>query len=81
MAVMYELVWVSMAVKVNGKNYTEVIKLLYERYDNIQVQLKKHVKQFVGLPSLKCINNISGLRNLIDKLEGSVWNLKSLKIE
>lgn len=65
----------------NVENYTDVINLLYERCGNIQVQFKKHVKNFVGLPSVKSRNDISCLRNLIDKLDGSVPNLKRLKVD
>ena len=62
-------------------NYTEAIKLLHKRYGNTQVQISAHIKQFVSLPPVKSMNDVSGLRNLIDKLEGSVRNLKSLKVD
>ena len=61
--------------------YTEAINLSHKRYGNTQVQIKAHVKQFVSLPPVKSMNDVSGSRNLIDKLEGSVRNLKSLKVD
>ena len=64
-----------------AENYTEAINLLHERYGNTQLQVSAHVKQFVSLPPVKSLNDVSGLRNLIDKLEGSVPNLKSLKVD
>ena len=64
-----------------AENYTEAINLLHERYYNTQVQISAHVKQFVSLHPVKSMNFVSGLRNLIDKLEGSVRNLKSLEID
>ena len=64
-----------------AENYTEAINLLHERYGNIQVQISAHVKQFVSLPPVKSMNGVPGLWNLIDKLEGSVRNLKSLKVD
>ena len=63
------------------ENYTEAIKLLHERYGNTQVQIKANVKQFVSLPPVKSMNDVSGLRNVFDKLECSVRNLKSLKVD
>ena len=63
-----------------AENYTESINLLYER-GNTQVQIVAHVKQFVSLPPVKIMNDVSALRNLIDKLEGSIRNLKSLNVD
>ena len=60
-----------------AEDYTEAINWLHERYGNTQV----HVKQLVSLPALKSIKDVSGLRNLIEKLEVSVRNLKSLKVD
>ena len=54
---------------------------MHERYGNTQVQISDQVKQFVSLPPVKSMNDVSGLRNLIDELEGSVPNLKSLKVD
>ena len=44
-------------------------------------EINAHVKQFVSLPLVKSMNDVSSLRNLIDKVEGSVRNLKSLKAD
>ena len=63
-----------------AENYTESINLLHES-GNTQVQISAYVKQFVSLPPVKIMNNVSGLRNLIDKLEGSIRNLKSLNVD
>ena len=65
----------------SAENYTEAINSLHERYGNIQVQISANVKQFVSLPPAKSMNGVSGLWHLIDELEGSVRNLKSLKVD
>ena len=65
----------------SAENYTEAINLLHERYGNTQVQISAHVKQFLSLPPVKSMNGVPGLWNLIDELEGSVRNLKSLKVD
>ena len=65
----------------SAENYTEAINLLHERYGNIQVQISANVKQFVSLPPAKSMNGVSDLWHLIDELEGSVRNLKSLKVD
>ena len=57
------------------------MNLLHERYGNTQVQLSAYVRQFVSLPSAKSMNGVSGWWNLIHELEGSVRNLKSLKVD
>ena len=61
------------------ENYTEAVNLLHGR--NTQVQIGAHVKQFISPPLVKIMNNVSGLWNSTDKLEDSVRNLKSLKVE
>ena len=63
-----------------AENYTESINLSHES-GNTQVQISAHVKQFVSLPPVKIMNDVSGLRNLIDKSEGSIRNLKSLNVD
>ena len=64
-----------------AENYAEAIHLLHERFGNTQVQISARVKHLISLPPVKSMNDVSGLRNLIDKLEGSVRNLKSLKVD
>ena len=65
----------------SAENYTEAINLLHERYGHPQVQISAHVEQFVSLPPVKSMNGVSGLWHLIDELEDSVRNLKSLKVD
>ena len=62
---------------VTAENYTEAIKLLHERYGNTQVQISAHIKQFVSLPPVKSMNDVSGLQKLIEIYR----NLKSLKVD
>ena len=39
------------------------------------------MQQFVSLPKIKFVNDISGLRKLFDKVVNSVRNLKTLSVE
>ena len=61
-------------------NYDEAVKILEERFGNTQILISAFMQQFVSLPKIKSAYDISGLRNLFDKIENSVRNLKILSV-
>ena len=63
------------------ENYDEAVKILEERFGNTQILISAFMQQFVSLPKIKSANDISGLRKLLDKVENSVRNLKTLSVE
>ena len=62
-------------------NYDEAVKILEERFGKTQILISAFMQQFVSLPKIKSANDICGLRELFDKVENSVRNLKTLSVE
>ena len=63
------------------ENYGEAVKIHEERFDNTQILISAFMQQFASLPKIKSANDLSGLRNLFDKVVNSVRNLKTLSVE
>ena len=64
-----------------SENYCQAIELLIRRYANPQALIAAHMKKLVFIPRVKNPNDVLDLRKLLDQVESSVRNLKSLKIE
>ena len=62
-------------------NYEHAIALLKERFGNTQILISSHMEVLVKLPKVNNINDVSRLRNIYDRLEPSVRNLRELGIE
>ena len=52
-----------------AENCTEAKNILHERYGNTRVQIIALVNYFISFHPVKSMNTVSGLPNLIDKLE------------
>ena len=63
------------------ENYCQAIELLIRRYANPQALIAAHMKKLVFIPRVKNPNDVLDLRKLLDQVESSVRNLKSLKAE
>ena len=62
-------------------NYREAIDILKQRYGNTQVLISSYMKKFVLLPKIVSDNDVKGLRKILDQVECSVRNLRTLKVE
>ena len=65
-----------------SENYCQAIELLLiRRYANPRALIVAHMKKLVSIPRVKKPNDVLNLRKLLDQVESSVRNLKSLKVE
>ena len=65
-----------------SENYCQAIELLLiRRYANPQTLIAAYMKKLVSIPRVKKPNDVLNLRKLLDQVESSVRNLKSLKVE
>ncbi|KFM77508.1 hypothetical protein X975_18849, partial [Stegodyphus mimosarum] len=62
------------------ENYDECLKLLNERYGRRDIIINCHINKILNLEPVKSSNNIRGLRNLYDKCEIHIRNLKSMGV-
>ena len=70
------------SLSLTSENYHQAIEMLQERYANPQILIIAHMQKFVSLvPPVKNQHDAAGLRKLLDQVESSVRNLKSLKVE
>ena len=64
----------------SSQNYSEAIDLLKNRYRNIQTLINSYMEQFVNLETVTKTNDAIRLRKLINKIENSIRNLRSLDV-
>ena len=64
----------------SSQNYSEAIDLLKNRYRNIQTLINSYMEQFVNLETVTKTNDAIRLRKLINKIENSIRNLRSLVV-
>ena len=61
-------------------NYKEAVNILKGRYANPQVIISTHIESFLKLPVVRDLNNVASVRNIYDRTESSIRNLKSVGI-
>ena len=65
----------------SSQNYSEAINLLKNRNGNPQTLINSYMKQFVNLETATKTNDVIRLRKLINKVENSVRNFRSLGVD
>ena len=68
-------------IMLTSENYCQAIELLIRRYANPQTLIAAHMKKLVSIPRVKKPYDVLNLRKLLDEVESSLRNLKSLKVE
>ena len=63
------------------ENYASAVDMLKQRFGNEQALLNAYIDSFVQLPKVKSMNRVAELRQVYDKLEGTVRNLRSLNVQ
>ena len=63
------------------ENYKHAVLLLQERFGNTQILISAHMDVLVKLPKVKSMSEVSKLRDIYDRLETSVRNLRELGVE
>ena len=58
------------------ENYKHAVVLLQERFGNTQILISAHMDVLVKLPKVKSMSEVSKLRDIYDRLETSVRNLR-----
>ena len=64
----------------SGQNYKEAVKILTERYGNKQLIISRHMDLLLQTPMVRSSTDVSGLREMYDKIEANVRSLQSLGI-
>ena len=60
------------------ENYDAAIKLLKDRFANIQIIVSSHMDALLKLQAVADINDLHGIRVLYDKIESHVRSLENL---
>ena len=63
------------------ENYEEAVELLKARFGNTQLLINRYAEAFDELKVIKSMNQVSELRLMYDRVESTVRNLKSIKID
>ena len=63
------------------ENYQEAVELLKSRFGNTQLLINRYAESFDELKVIKSMNQVSELRLMYDRVEATVRNLKSIKID
>ena len=64
-----------------SQNYSEAIDVLKIRCGNPQTLINFYVEQFVNLETVTKTNDVICLRKLLNKVENSMRNLRSLGVD
>ena len=68
-------------LKITSANYQEAIYILDKRFGNQQQIVNAHMNALLNLPKVNNVEDLKGLRQLHDKVEGHMRRLKSLEVE
>ena len=68
------------ALALTNDNYQTALDLLNERYDNKQLLISTHMKNFLKLEQVKDIKNIDALRQVLDNITIQKRSLENLDI-
>ena len=63
-----------------NENYRDAIKKLKDRFGDKQVIISSHMNKFKEIKPVKSIADITGLRELYDKVESNVRSLESVNV-
>ena len=68
-------------ILITESNYLEAVELLQKRFGNKQILITSNIDQLVSISLVNNINEIKKSRQLLDIVESTVRNLKSLDID
>ena len=68
-------------LKLTSDNYKEAVDLLKSRFGNTQLLINRYAESFDELKCVRSMNQVSELRNMYDRVEATVRNLRSMKID
>ena len=68
-------------ILITESNYFEAVELLQKRFGNKQILITSNIDQLLSISPVNNINEIKKSRQLLDKVESTVRNLKSLDID
>ena len=68
-------------ILITESNYLEAVELLQKRFGNKQILITFNIDQLLSISPVNNINEIKKSRQLLDKVESTVRNLKSLDID
>ena len=69
------------SILITESNYLEAVELLQKRFGNKQILITSNIDQLLSISPVNNINEIKKSRQLLDKVESTVINLKSLDID
>jgi len=64
-------------LSVTSENYDEAVKILKERFEDVQTIVNAHYTELIEIPAVR--NNITSLRSFIDNIKTHVRSLTVLK--
>ena len=68
-------------ILITESNYLEAVELLQKRFGNKQILITSNIDQLLSISPVNNINEIERSRQLLDKVESAVRNIKSLDID
>ena len=68
-------------ILITESNYFEAVELLQKRFGNKQILITSNIDQLLSISPVNNINEIERSRQLLDKVESAVRNIKSLDID
>ena len=68
-------------ILITESNYLETVERLQKRFRNTQILITSNIDQLFSISPVNNINEIKKSRQLLDKVESTVRNLKSLDID
>ena len=68
-------------LSLTSENYTETIEIINNRFGNKQLLITSNIDQLLSIPAAHSINHVKKIREVYDKIETHVRNLKCLDID
>ena len=68
-------------LSLTASNYAEAISILEDRFGNKQVLISSNMDKLLSIPSVHSAEDVVKIRDVYNKIETCVRNLKSLRIE
>ena len=68
-------------LSLTSENYDEAVGILQDQFGNKQLLITSNMEILLSLPTVTSIENIGKVREMYNKIETSVRNLKSLHVE
>ena len=68
-------------ILIDESNYLEAVEFLEKRFGNKQILITSNIDQLLSIFPVNNINEIKKSRELLDKVESTVRNLKFLDID